>query len=232
MDFVFGLLFSNPWVPWLVVAVVALFLYKRFAYLLAFRGPSVDKDAMLGRFLGSGYTEAKLQKQVKRYKQESNFLAAGRLLEEGNRFAEAVEVYLEGEEYMAAAMNLERLGNHDRAAELFLQHRVFRSLRTGEPINKQWLQFHYPPYWHYDVLQALVVLGRLGRLGDPRVDDALDLVVERRRPDGLWEPGGFWWQRPGSKRLVEVVDWGRRGPSEMITLNALRVLRGAGRLAW
>jgi hypothetical protein len=120
----------------------------------------------------------------------------------------------------------------DRAAELFLQHRVFRSLRTGEPINKQWLEFHYPPYWHYDVLQALVVLGRLGRLGDPRADDALDLVVERRRPDGLWEPGGFWWQRPGSKRLVEVVDWGRRGPSEMITLNALRVLRGAGRLAW
>jgi hypothetical protein len=27
--------------------------------------------------------------------------------------------------------------------------------------------------------------------------------------------------------LVEVVDWGRRGPNEMITLNALRVLRDA-----
>jgi tetratricopeptide (TPR) repeat protein len=121
MDFVFGLLFSNPWVPWLVVAVVALFLYKRFAYRVTLRGPSMDRDAMLGRFLGSGYTEAKLQKQVKRYKQERNFLAAGRLLEEGDRFAEAVEVYLEGEEYMAAAMNLERLGNHDRAAELFLK---------------------------------------------------------------------------------------------------------------
>jgi hypothetical protein len=26
-----------------------------------------------------------------------------------------------------------------------------------------------------------------------------------------------------------VVDWGRRGPNEMITLNALRVLRMAGR---
>jgi hypothetical protein len=118
----------------------------------------------------------------------------------------------------------------ERAAELFLEHRVFRSLRTGKPINKQWLDFHYPPYWHYDVLQALVVLGRLGKLDDPRADDALDLVAERRRPDGLWESGGYWWQRPGSKKLPEVVDWGRRGPNEMITLNGLRVLRWAGRL--
>jgi hypothetical protein len=118
----------------------------------------------------------------------------------------------------------------ERAAELFLEHRVFRSLRTGKPINKQWLDFHYPPYWHYDVLQALVVLGRLGKLDDPRANDALDLVAERRRPDGLWEPGGYWWQRPGSNKLPEVVDWGRRGPNEMITLNGLRVLRWAGRL--
>jgi hypothetical protein len=29
---------------------------------------------------------------------------------------------------------------------------------------------------------------------------------------------------------VEVVDWGRNGPNEMLTLNALRVLKSAGRL--
>jgi hypothetical protein len=34
----------------------------------------------------------------------------------------------------------------------------------------------------------------------------------------------------GAGSNVEVVDWGRRGPSEMITLNALRILRAAGRL--
>jgi hypothetical protein len=111
-----------------------------------------------------------------------------------------------------------------RTAELFLEHRVFRSLATGAPINKQWLAFHYPPYWHYDVLQALVILGRLGKLGDPRVRDAIELVRERQRPDRLWEPGGYWWRRPGSKMLVEAVDWGRRAPNEMITLNGLRVL--------
>jgi hypothetical protein len=29
---------------------------------------------------------------------------------------------------------------------------------------------------------------------------------------------------------TELVDWGRSGPNELITLNALRVLRAGGRL--
>jgi hypothetical protein len=112
-----------------------------------------------------------------------------------------------------------------RSAELFLEHRVFRSLRTAAPIHPQWLVLHYPPYWHYDVLQGLVVLGRLGRLDDPRARDALDHVASLRRPDGRWEAGGWWWRPPGSRTAPEVVDWGRRGPNELLTLNALRVLR-------
>jgi hypothetical protein len=54
-----------------------------------------------------------------------------------------------------------------RAAELLLEHRLFRSLRTGEVIDRRWLALHYPPYWRYDVLQALLVLSRMGLAGDP-----------------------------------------------------------------
>jgi hypothetical protein len=118
----------------------------------------------------------------------------------------------------------------ERAAELFLEHRLFRSLRTGDVIDQRWLRFHYPPYWHYDVLQALLVLGRMGRLGDPRAAESVELVAERRGADGLWRAGGSWWRPLGSTTQREVVDWGRRGPNEMITLNALRVLRGTGAL--
>jgi tetratricopeptide (TPR) repeat protein len=121
MDFVFGLLFSNPYVPWLVGLVIVFVLYKKLAPRLTVRGPSVDKDALLGKVLGSSYTEAKMQKQVKRLKQESNYLAAGRLLEENQRFTEAVDAYIEGEEYFAAATNLEKLGNVERAAEFYLK---------------------------------------------------------------------------------------------------------------
>ena len=68
----------------------------------------------------------------------------------------------------------------------------------------------------------------MGLAGDPRAADGIELVQERRRSDGLWQAGGRWWKPPGSKGAnVEVVDWGR-GPSEMLTLNALRVLAAAG----
>ncbi|WP_433167706.1 hypothetical protein [Kribbella sp. CA-247076] len=116
-----------------------------------------------------------------------------------------------------------------RAGELFLEHRVFRSLSTGEPINKRWLRPSYPPYWHYDILQGLLVLARLGLARDERAGDALDELERRRRPDGRWYAGQQWWNLPGSNRTPEVVDWGRSGPNEMITLNALRVLEAAGR---
>jgi hypothetical protein len=118
-----------------------------------------------------------------------------------------------------------------RTADLFLEHRLFRSLGSGEVINKTWLALHYPPYWHYDILQALLVLGRLERVDDERASDGLDVLLELRRPDGRWEAGGYWWKPPGSATQAEVVDWGRRGPNEMITLNALRVLRAADRIS-
>lgn len=117
-----------------------------------------------------------------------------------------------------------------RAAELLLEHRLFRSSRTGEPIHRSWITLHYPPYWHYDVLQALVVLDRMGLGPDPRSGDGLDLLQRRRLADGRWRAGAYWWNPPGSPRAPEVVDWGRGGPNEMITLNALRVLKGAGRI--
>lgn len=117
-----------------------------------------------------------------------------------------------------------------RAAELFLEHRLFRSLTTGQVINHTWLTLHYPPYWHYDILQALLILSRMGKAGDPRASDALDQLERLRLPDGRWRPGGCWWKPPPSTVTPEVVDWGRSGPNEMITLNALRVLHAADRL--
>jgi hypothetical protein len=119
-----------------------------------------------------------------------------------------------------------------RAAELFLEHALFRSLGTGEAIAPAWLVPHYPPYWHYDVLQALLILSRLGLARDPRAAEALELLAGLQRHDGLWYAGPAWWRPPGrTGSNVEVVDWGRRGPNRMITLNALRVLRAAGWLA-
>ncbi len=126
----------------------------------------------------------------------------------------------------------------ERGAELFLSHRLFRSDKTGRVINPEWLKLHYPLYWHYDILQALLILSRAGRVGDPRASEALDILNSKRKRDGLWHVEGCYWRpqrtnyrTPSGAHTsnIEVVDWGRRGSNEMITLNALRVLKAAGR---
>jgi hypothetical protein len=133
-------------------------------------------------------------------------------------------------EYARATGDSDARAAADRAAELFLEHRLFRRLRTGEVIKAQWLRPRYPPYWHYDILQALLVLSRMGKARDPRAADALDELERRRLPDGRWRAYGQWWKPIDSAVTPEVVDWGHSGePNPMITLNALRVLRSAGR---
>jgi hypothetical protein len=133
-------------------------------------------------------------------------------------------------EYAAATGDPEAAAAAGRAAELMLAHRLFRRHGTGGPVHPSWVRLRYPAYWHYGILHALVVLARMGLAMDPRAGDALDILEERRRPDGRWQPNGTWWSPPGSgQNTPEVVDWGRNGPSEMLTLNAMRVLEAAGR---
>ena len=127
----------------------------------------------------------------------------------------------------------------DRAAEFFLTHRLFRSHRNREIIDHQWLKLHYPLYWHYDILQALRVLSLSGKLKDERAEEALGVVESKRSSDGIWSTEGCYWNLRRKMPVrgkgpvvsnVDVVDWGRHGPNEMITLNALRVLKAAGRI--
>ncbi len=115
-----------------------------------------------------------------------------------------------------------------RGAELFLSHRLFRRRGTGDPIHPSWTVLHYPPYWHYDIGQALHLLARTGHLDDPRAADALDLLEDRRRSDGRWHASAAWRNAPGSSRAPEAVDWGDEA-DRMLTLNAMRALRAAGR---
>ena len=74
-------------------------------------------------------------------------------------------------EYWAATGETWAKESADRTAELFLEHDLFRALATGEPIHPGWLVAHYPPYWHYEVPQALLILSRTGKLDDPRTAD-------------------------------------------------------------
>ena len=61
----------------------------------------------------------------------------------------------------------------ERTAALLLEHRLFRSMATGEPIHPSWQVLHYPSYWHYDILLGLRLLAAVDRLSDPRAHGRL-----------------------------------------------------------
>jgi hypothetical protein len=134
----------------------------------------------------------------------------------------------------------------EKAAELLLEHHLFKSTKSGETIHPEWVKLHYPLYWHYDILRALRILGLAGKLRDLRTAEALNIIESKRSKEGTWSPEGHYWHLkdgPVSSTFdhphtiewdqprTEVVDWGWEGPNEMLTLNALRVLVDAGRLS-
>ncbi|TMI08302.1 hypothetical protein E6H34_05605 [Candidatus Bathyarchaeota archaeon] len=152
-------------------------------------------------------------------------------------------------EYYRATGDKDALKTAGNAAEFFLKHRLFRSCRTGlerqpETFHSKtfrvvhlFTQLHYPLYWHCDILQELTILSRAGKLDDPRTKEALDIVEKKRGPDGLWQADDYYWSMRGTPSTktkmnvsnVEIVDWGRKGPNRMITLNAIRALKAARR---
>jgi hypothetical protein len=60
---------------------------------------------------------------------------------------------------------------------------MFRSLRTGEVIDKRWLHFSFPTFWHYDVLRGLDYLRNAGLKPDSRVRDFIVNIFHWR-----WRP--------------------------------------------
>ena len=73
-----------------------------------------------------------------------------------------------------------------RAENYLLERRLFRSLRTGKVINKRWLRFSYPTFWHYDVLRGLDYLRDAGVQPDSRIREAIEIVIARRHQNGRW----------------------------------------------
>jgi hypothetical protein len=109
-----------------------------------------------------------------------------------------------------------------RAAELLLEHRLYRRLADGAVIHPSWVRLHYPPYWHYDIGQGLRLVAELGLLADPRAADAIELVRRARRRDGRFS-GPTWT----NARQPGAVDWGRGSGNDMLNARAEAILRAA-----
>jgi hypothetical protein len=113
---------------------------------------------------------------------------------------EAVEVRRRGEEYL-------------------LERELFRRKSSGEVVNPAWLQFSFPPRWHYDVLRGLEYFRDVGEPLDRRLDEALKLLRSKQQPDGTW-----LLENTHAGKVHFSLEDGDGQPSRWNTLRALRVL--------
>lgn len=106
-----------------------------------------------------------------------------------------------------------------QSREFILQHRLFRSDHTGAIIKPQFLVLSFPSRWYYDILRALEYFGQANTGYDPRMQDAVDVLLQKRRPDGTWS-----LQSPHPGEVHFVMEKAGQS-SRWNTLRALRALK-------
>lgn len=120
-----------------------------------------------------------------------------------------------------------------RASEVFLTRGLFKRRSDRSVIRPDFVQLHYPLYWHYDVLGGLKGMAELGLLKDPRCSSALDLLEEKELARGGWPAERRHYKvSTRIENSAEYVDWGgcsKTRMNEWVTADALHVLREAGR---
>ena len=106
----------------------------------------------------------------------------------------------------------------DGGREFLLEHRLYKSHRTGEVSKPEFTRFSFPPRWHYDVLRGLDHFQKIGGQRDERIQDAIDLLTTKSKDD-RWKLQNHYQ----GKEWFRMEPVGR--PSRWNTLRALRVLR-------
>ncbi len=103
--------------------------------------------------------------------------------------------------------------------EFILQHKLYKSDKTGEVIDKKMLSFPYPSRWRYDVLRALDYFRAAGVKYDARMRDAIDVILKKRDKEHVWRLNAH---HPGATHFL-MEQAGKA--SRWNTLRSLRVLK-------
>jgi hypothetical protein len=107
--------------------------------------------------------------------------------------------------------------------QFLLEHRMYRSHRTGDVVDDRMTRLSFPPRWRHDILRGLDYFRAAAAPADERLTDAVDAVVGKRRRDGRWPlqqryPGRTWFEmeqvgqpsRWNTLRALRVLDWWHR----------------------
>ncbi len=108
----------------------------------------------------------------------------------------------------------------ERGSEFLLKHRLFKADHHNyKLINQSWLTLGFPWFYGYNILRGLDVLTKLGYVADERLEDAIQVLLQKRQSDGTW----ILESTPAGRMQTNIEAKGK--PSKWITMIALRVLK-------
>ena len=102
-----------------------------------------------------------------------------------------------------------------RASEVFLERHLFRRRSDGRVMREEFVELHYPLYWHYDILGGLKGLAELGILDDPRAADALDLLESQATCRRWLARGAALLQDVPDRRPGQFATWTGAAPASV-----------------
>ena len=108
----------------------------------------------------------------------------------------------------------------EKGAEFLLMHRLFKAEHHSyKVINQSWLKPSFPWFYGYNILRGLDVLTKLGYVRDERLNDAVEILLQKRQSNGTW----ILESAPVGRMQTNIEAKGKS--SKWITLIALRVLK-------
>jgi len=112
----------------------------------------------------------------------------------------------------------------EASVEFLLSYDVARAdYPHHERISSSWFKFGYPLGYVTDVLLNVEALAEAGHIDDPRLQEALQLVLSKQDEQGRWKMEYSY----NGKMWADVEKKGQ--PSKWVTLRALRVIRSVDR---
>lgn len=106
-----------------------------------------------------------------------------------------------------------------RGAEFLLMHRLYKADHHNyKIINKSWLNLSFPWFYGYNILRGLDVLTKLDFIKDERLDDAVEILINKRTNQGKW----VLESTPTGRMHANIEKRGKE--SKWMTLIAMRVL--------
>ncbi len=106
------------------------------------------------------------------------------------------------------------------SADFLLRYNVAQAdYPHKERISSSWFKFGYPLGYVTDVLLNLEALAEAGWGGDPRLSEAVDLVLAKQDAQGRWKMEYTY----NGKMWADIEEKGE--PSKWVTLRAMRMLK-------